>query len=151
MCVYGGVGNAQISVCGCCSVFRADHSSLDFTALQPRAAGSSFRSSGAAIHALCDSLHWRSPIGQRFHSRERQDGEGPASASGDRPLFCPTRVTFDWKIIKKKTCRYLCFVIQDTLVHVAHWSVKSSSAFGTGYPTGFGSSAGSKVSRTNVR
>lgn len=102
--VYGGVGNSQLSMCGCCSVFRPDHSSLDFTAFQPRAAGSSFRSSGAASHALCDSLRSCSPIGQLFHSRERRDGEGSASRErGSAVLFprSPTRVTFDWKIEKK--------------------------------------------------
>lgn len=59
----------------------------------------------SCIHAPCDSLHSRSPIGQLFHSRERQNGEGSASRQrGSAVLFtrCPTRASFDWKIIIKK-------------------------------------------------
>lgn len=69
-------------MCGCCSVFRPDHSCLDFTAFKPRAARTSFRSSGAAIHAPRDSLHSCSLIGQLFRSRERRDGVGSASNNG---------------------------------------------------------------------
>lgn len=59
----------------------------------------------SCIHAPCDSLHSHSPIGQLFHSRERQNGEGSASRQrGLAVLFtrCPTRASFDWKIIIKK-------------------------------------------------
>lgn len=96
---------SQLFLCGCCSVFRSDHSSLDFTAFQPRAAGSSFRSSGAAIHALRDSLHSRSPIGRLFHSRERRDREGsslPRAGIAVLPTRRPAGATFDVKNQNKR-------------------------------------------------
>lgn len=88
-------------MCGCCSVFRPDHSCLDFTAFKPRAARTSFRSSGAAIHAPRDSLHSCSLIGQLFRSRERRDGVGSASNERFFLTRCLTRVTFDWKVKEK--------------------------------------------------
>lgn len=86
--VYGGVCNSLGSPCvgvALCS----DRITHPWT-FQPGAAGSSFRSSGAAIHALCDSLHSCSPIGRLFHSRERQAGEGgrpPASGGAGGSFY----------------------------------------------------------------
>lgn len=77
--------------------------SLDVTAFQPRAAGSSFRSTGAALRALRDSSHSCTVIGWLFHSGgERQDGEGLAShEQGSAALFTqhPTGCTFTMCLI----------------------------------------------------
>lgn len=62
--------------------------SLDVTAFQPRAAGSSFRSTGAALRALRDSSHSCTVIGWLFHSggKDRTERGWPLT-SRDQPLF----------------------------------------------------------------
>lgn len=83
--------------------------SLDVTAFKPRAAGSSFRSTGAALRALRDSSHSCTVIGWLFHFGERQDGEGLAShEQGSAALFTqhPTGCTFTMCLIWMLTHRH---------------------------------------------
>lgn len=71
--------------------------SLDITGFQPRVAGSSFRSSGAVVHTLHDSLHSCTLIGWLFHCGERQDRVGLAPHEQESAILFrhhPTRCTF---------------------------------------------------------